>query len=391
MLTACKEVIKSESRRCGAWRRHTRIGIAIFVFAVEVSASSIPPFVCSQSAAGQSSITKSAKCAKCGKRVQREWKFCKYCGARLPEMGSNAEHNPHPKPAKPVSPIGSKDKPPIPQGKPVSPPVNEERIVVEFKGLGLIPEEARGNDAVTELQLNELIKTLGQYLDSPKDRAFTMLKPAARVTRSRVLAAFVKRMFMEDEISDVTAFPDVVKPRDYSQIPSGYARYIVRAIAADWWDPSKPVAPREDATWTFIAAVLEKMPLAKGPDSRNAATGGKPRREGSYTGLILVAGDLPTALNEGYLFIKDEDGNTVYPVKGVMPDAAVVHEKGMAGLAATLDEAMKGRRVGAKPLVVNAVKRLGSAFYVSNETAKQILAADADGLFLANLSVIVVK
>jgi hypothetical protein len=98
--------------------------------------------------------------------------------------------------------------------------------------------------------------------------------------------------------------------------------------------------------------------------------------EGGYTGLVIDARGLgvkPAISPKVY----DEDGTEVYGTVQVSPDYAI--EVGIAGYPKSIEQALKSPRIGAKPLVVKALRK-GSKFVtdvvIGNAEAAKIREAE---------------
>jgi len=109
-----------------------------------------------------------------------------------------------------------------------------------------------------------------------------------------------------------------------------------------------------------------------------------------YTGLIIDARGLngkPAMLPK----IIAENGQIVYGDAKVSPN--YLREYGMAGYANSVSQAESQKRIGDNPLIIKAIKAVGSNktdFVISDNDAARIMAADALGNFLKDCKVSIV-
>src|SRR5438270_546165 len=124
---------------------------------------------------------------------------------------------------------------------------------------GLIPAFVRPNGAVTERQLAELAARIAQRLGTQTSHPISVTHPFAPVSRLRVLAALVKLGIVGDgTLSPATAPPGRMPP-DAAAVPAWGVPYVAAAVDQDWWPTDRPINAQEEATWTFVKALVDRM------------------------------------------------------------------------------------------------------------------------------------
>ena len=265
----------------------------------------------------------------------------------------------------------------------VSEPAGDVLALMQRRGL--IPADVRPEDAALESELAALVGRVARALAAPNDYTLATAQPALPVTRIRVLAALVKLVETPQRIAAFRADASRPCPPDGDATPIWGQPYIAAALSEGWWRTGERFKPRSAANWTFVAALLARLPLddpAEIPVVRTAST---PDEDG-FTGLVVDAGDfdLQRAMSPRIL---DEQGQVVYPDPKRLPDLDFVENHGIVGYCNALEGA---KRAGAHPLVVSALEVRGTLncdLVVSNATARKIRAADRKGQFFTRWSV----
>jgi TolB-like protein len=270
----------------------------------------------------------------------------------------------------------------------IPPPESPRDDLAPWRSLGLIPATARANDPLLERDLISLIARLKRRIGSQTETPLAATQSTAPVSRLRALTALVKLLVSPDSIAYQTSLPETLPP-DFEQVPGWGKPYVGAAIDQDWWPSDRPVRPREAATWAFVGAILQRMPLEGEADSDARRTADTREESGDsdvYTGLIVDAREFSLQRTMS-LRILDEDGRLVYPDPKHIPDYDFLQEK---GLASYYTEAQEARRAGRRPLIVPAADVVGPGrdnLVVSNEAAHRIQEASRRGRFLQRWAV----
>jgi hypothetical protein len=310
-------------------------------------------------------------------------------GTTLPAFDYEPPTANEPKPAAPVSAPAGKTAPKttaakspvLPEGAPApnkaSAPLTGD--AAGMRNAGLLPLDARPSGVVTEKEMAELMKRVEGYLDTPQERAFSMSRPAAPVTRIQALTALVKIVFTDEEIKGSVYNAPESLPADITQVPAWGKGAAYTAIAQDWWRGNRALNPQGAATWDYIGVLLSRMPLAKGALTTKSRLDPtlKPDAD-AYTGLVLDAKEFPIERSLSPRIL-DTEGRVLYPDKLSLPTDKFVQEQGMASYST--GEA-NSRRVGGKVLTVKVLRTSGSDLIVSMEDAEHILKANETGKFL---------
>lgn len=257
------------------------------------------------------------------------------------------------------------------------PPAGPDADLETLQRIGIIPANAKGNGIITEQQFSILAARLARQQNPHSATVLAVTKPAAPVSRIRALTALVRLLIPQDSIQ--TDHPQTPITPDAKEIPQWGIPYAVTASDQGWWNKERPLLPRENATWSFVAAILarthavEAMPAAPRP-----APAAEPD---AYTGLIVDATSL-TLQRTPNLRILDQDGSIIYPDPKYLPDFDFLQDQ---GLASYVNDSATARRAGSRPLTVPAVGVAGVGnddIVVTVEVARRILDENRRGRFL---------
>jgi len=141
---------------------------------------------------------------------------------------------------------------------------------------------------------------------------------------------------------------------------------------------------------TILSVLVDDFPYQEKLRDYIPGTYDTPPEDAPFTGLIIVACDLgfERALSPKIIDCK---GRTIYGLINI--DAETAREPGIAGYAQSVEEARVSKRVGPRPLVINALEVKGEYpcyLVVSNDDAVVILLANAYYHFLEKLKVVIV-
>ena len=252
----------------------------------------------------------------------------------------------------------------------------------------IIPEGAHPNGILTERDLSALCSRIARRVDARTESPVTLMEPAAAVNRLRALAALVKIFASEEAIRDAPATKQL--PPDVSQGPAWGKLYVAAAVDYGWWPAAKALRPREPATWTFIEALLAKMPAGElRPRPEIVKKDEEPADPDAPTGLIVDARDLDVQRSMS-MRILDQEGRLVYPEPDKMPDPDWLQDHGTASYPRGIREAT---RAGERPMIVRAVGVYGPGrddLVVSSFIAEKIRELNRRGKFLGAFKVCVI-
>ena len=273
-------------------------------------------------------------------------------------------------------------------------------LLTYYQGKGLIPADALPESAVMEGDLARLVSRVARSLSAPNEYRLSTAQPTLPVTRIRVLAALVKLAEAPENIAAFRSDPSRPRPIDGDAAPMWGLPYLAAALSEGWLRADETFKPRNAANWTFVSALLARLPV-NGPFSSPVsgpvvASNPAPRREihaaqisrdaEEFSGLIVDARDFDTQRGTSACIV-DEQGAAVYPAADQKLDMDFLEEKGLVGYCETPDAAT---RAGAHPLIVSASDLSGAShckIVVSNETAEKIRAAERKGKFFGRWAV----
>ena len=268
-------------------------------------------------------------------------------------------------------------------------------LLTYYQEKGLIPAAAAPETPVMERDLARLVGKVARSLSAPNDYALSTTQPALPVTRIRVLAALVKLAETPDSIAAFRGDLSRPRPLDGDAAPTWGLPYLAAALSEGWLRADEAFRPRNVANWTFVSALLARLPIngpAEVPAPELAVRPAAPFRPAprdteEYTGLIVDAGLLDAQRGPGASIV-DEQGVLVYPAATLTSEELdIVDDKGIVGYCETPEGAV---RAGKNPLIVAAIDIKGSShcqLVVSNETAEKIRAAERRSKFLAHWAV----
>lgn len=282
---------------------------------------------------------------------------------------------------------------------PARPPVEtDSEDLRSLRQGGLIPPNVRANDALLERDLAALVARVRRQVGTQTDPPLTATQSHTPVTRLRALTAFVKLFVSPEATATYRDAPAHQMPPDAETIPPWGWPYAAAAVEQGWWRADRPLRARDLATWAFVGAILQQMPIEERAYASPRRTAdnraqreeddGSARDPDGYTGLIVDARDLRLWRSMS-LRILDEDGRVIYPDPRHLPDYDFLQEQGMAAYNASAQEA---RRAGNRPMIVRAANVAGPGhddLIVSNETAERIRAANRRSGFLRRWAVCV--
>ena len=274
------------------------------------------------------------------------------------------------------------------------PAVPAGNLLTYYQEKGLIPLAAAPETPVMERDLARLVGKVALSLSAPNDYTLAATQPALPVTRIRVLAALVKLAETPDAIAAFRSDLSRPRPLDGDAAPTWGLPYLAAALSEGWLRADEAFKPRDVANWTFVSALLARLPM-NGPAAspapeiavRPAAPRALPRETEEFTGLIVDAG-LFDVQRGAEASIVDEQGVLVYPAATLTSEELdALEEKGMVSYCETQAAAA---RAGKNPLIVDAIDIKGAShcqLVVSNETAEKIRAAERRSKFLAHWAV----
>ncbi len=270
--------------------------------------------------------------------------------------------------------------------RPLQPALPEDSLEA-LRSTGLIPASARANGVLQEADLASVVRRVASRVATQTVNAVTPTQAVGPVSRLRALTALVKLLVSPVDLAAYRTASPREMPPDMAAVPLWGAPFLAAAVDQSWWSADKPMRPRENATWAFVAALLEKMPISKG-DAPAAATGpvvdrfpADSQNAGAYTGIVVDAREFMLSRDMN-LRILDDTGKVVYPDPRHIPDADYLQDNGMAAFITASDDTA---RVGAHPLRVRALDVAGPGHddvVVSQETADRIRSANRQNHFL---------
>ena len=267
-------------------------------------------------------------------------------------------------------------------------------LLTYYQEKGLIPLAAAPETPVMEGDLARLVGSVARSLSAPNDYVLATSQPALPVTRIRVLAALVKLAETPDSISAFRGDLSRPRPIDGDVAPTWGLPYLAAALSEGWLRADEAFKPRNVANWTFVSALLARLPI-NGPAANSASESAVrpvaprvlPRENEEFTGLVVDAGLLDAQRGPGASIV-DEQGVLVYPAAVLTSEELdILDDKGIVGYCETLT---KATRAGEHPLVVEAIDVKGAShcqLVVSNETAEKIRAAERRNKFLSRWAV----
>ena len=268
------------------------------------------------------------------------------------------------------------------------PPAKPVEAESPSKPESIIPAGAQPNGILRETDLTAVCARITRRVDARTHVPVTVMEPAAPVTRLRALAALVKIFASQQAIQDAPATKEL--PPDWSEGPAWGKLYVAAAVDRGWWPASKPLRPRETATWTFVEALLNRMPVGELRAAAEVARKDEqPPDPDAPTGLIVDARDLDVQRSMS-MRILDQQGRLVYPEAEHMPDPDWLQDHGTASYPKSIRDA---NRAGARPMIVRAVGVYGPGrddLVVSNYIADKIKELNRRGKFLATFKVCVI-
>lgn len=280
------------------------------------------------------------------------------------------------------------------RGNAAAPEITIGNLLTYYQEKGLIPASAAPETPVMERDLARLVGQVARSLSAPNDYALSTSQPALPVTRIRVLAALVKLAENPDSIAAFRGDLSRPRPIDGDVSPTWGLPYLAAALSEGWLRADEAFKPRDVANWTFVSALLARLPINGAIPTETAEIAVRPaapRRlvlteTEEFTGLIVDAGlfDVQRGMSAR---IVDEQGAAVYPAPDQTLDLDFLEEKGIVGYCETQAAAI---RAGKNPLVVEAADLHGashSELVVSNETAEKIRAAERRGKFFGRWAV----
>jgi hypothetical protein len=270
-------------------------------------------------------------------------------------------------------------------------PSQDDLLTILRRG-GSVPKTAKPNAALSEAELNELVRGLARQLAVPVTSLAAVKQTSAPVIRLRVLTLLVRTAVRAEDIQSYReALPEQMPP-DAATLPLWARPYAAAAIDRGWWSGDQALRPRDNATRAFVAQLLQKMLPAKEERSEPKSHAAVAKaavledREESYTGLVIDARGMRVERQIGPRVL-DEDGNVVYPDPKSLPEIDWLEDHGMADYA-TDEKSMP--RAGEHPLTVKALNTLGAGhddLVVSNAMAEQIRRAGRRTPFLKKWAV----
>lgn len=286
-----------------------------------------------------------------------------------------------------AEPAGTADQTHAPRPDPASlasastrPPASNDELA-PLKAAGTLPASAKPGSPLTERDLADLVSRLAKGLGKESEATIETRKPAAPVERVRVLAAFVRLALSADNVADRKgALLD--GPPDAQNVPTWARPNVEAALDEGWWDEDRPLKPLEPANWSFVAALLQRMPLVDlpAPAEDTIADGA--------TGLIVDARDLQIQRSSNPRIL-DESGQALYPDRTHVPNMDYLLEHGLASYS---DDEARASRAGARPVRVKAIRTAGPGrddLVVSHEDAERIRTEDRRSHFLWRWNVVV--
>lgn len=269
------------------------------------------------------------------------------------------------------------------------PAANTPDELEDLRKGGWIPRSARPNGVLVETDLITLVGKVARQVALQTANPVSTLDPNAPVTRIRALTAMVKLMVAPGQVDSYRdRLPDVMPP-DTAETPAWGRTYLAAAIEQGIWRADQPIRSRQNATWAFVGAMLQRMGvLDKAVEPRRAPEIVRHREPDpdAYTGLIVDAYDLRLTRAMSPRIV-DESGRVVYPDSNSLPDYDYLLDK---GLVSYCESAREAGRAGRRPLIVRGVDvvgRLKGDIVVTNRTAERIREANQRGQFLARWSV----
>ncbi len=269
-------------------------------------------------------------------------------------------------------------------------PVVPDDVLTPLRAAGIVPTRARPNGPVSESELGGLVGHLAKLLGSNAVNAVTLMQPNSPVTRLRALAALVKLVAPAERLADLQN-TEIHFPSDSVSIASWGRPYVAAAIDQGWVSSGENLRPRDGATWTFIAALVQKMGVLEAPTHQEALASlpgdaGNSIEVESFTGLVVDARDLRIQRAMGPRVL-DEDGHIVYPDPKHIPDIDYLQDHGMADYDSSIETAS---RAGKHPLVVKALSAPEPGrddIVISNEDAERVRAANRRNHFMSHWAI----
>ena len=134
-------------------------------------------------------------------------------------------------------------------------------LLTYYQEKGLIPIAAAPETPVMERDLARLVGKVAHSLSAPNDYALSTSQPALPVTRIRVLAALVKLAETPDSIAAFRGDLSRPRPLDGDASPTWGLPYLAAALSEGWLRADEAFKPRNVANWTFVSALLARLPI----------------------------------------------------------------------------------------------------------------------------------